>query len=841
MFFSNERNFSLADYLNNSLCDEIGDVNLKKNTYRSIYHLEGKYFTAVTDGTFASLYSYIIKYGVHPDDVQTFIELMDPEHMKERQEKSKTPNFRFAQFRYQLSNGSWRWVEQCILSGKENGLPDNVYRFYIFDIENQVQKEFGNSFVNDSFAEEERNALTGLLNEKHFFKKAQKIIDEQKEADEKICLLKLDIEHFKFFDEWYGREVGNDLLKKIGGVLSSHENENAIAGYLGQDDFCMVLRYDLEEINQIYEQVREKITSYGFAFGFNPAIGVVLTVPEEDVTYTFDKATIAASTAKKDSKTRIVLYNSDLRSKTDHEFKTISDFMKALQNDRIIFYLQPQCRISTKKIVGAEALTRWVGEDGNIIPPKEFIPALEKYGFITDLDKYIWEKVCIWLRKRLNEKKSVIPVSVNVSQVDIYNIDIVEFFNSLIKKYKLPPRLLKIEITESAFAENTDKITDIIAKLKESGFIVMMDDFGSGYSSLNMLANLKFDVIKLDSTFLRKGDDVKEYQKAINVLESVINMTKLVALPIVVEGVERKDQCDFLQNLGVRYIQGFYFYKPIPVEKLEKIIETGDAIDEKGFVVKLNEQFRMREFLDQNVYSDAMLNNVLGAVAIYGYKNNSVDIVRFNQQFYDSVHVDTFHDRLKGIEQFIPEFERYRLFKLLEEAKANKLQGSTGQLRFYRPDGTLMTYIMHFWYLGVHGDEDRFYGSANNITDYVKLQQQMNLIYKFASSSIVFCGIDGNGTHFDIAAHGLEEDLHLSKEQFSEELANGKFYTRIKTDDLKELKKIMDWAISRHNKYSCDITIKLDNGEYLDLIIQADPILDDPITGYSYVLAFRKK
>ena len=839
MFFSNERTLSLADWLNNSLCEEIGDINLEKDNFKSLYHLEGKYFTPITDGTYKSLYNFIIHHSVHPDDVKIFTELMDPAFLKERQENSKTPNFRFAQFRYRLSNGSWRWVEQCILSGRENGIPDNVYRFYVFDIENMLQKEYGNSLVNDSFIEEEKNALTGVYNERHFFSLAQSIVDNNR--DQRICLIKLDIQHFKFFDEWYGREKGNDLLKKIGAILRNHQKENTIAGYLGQDDFCMALPFNMEEIRQIYEEVRNEITSFGFSFGFNPGIGVVIATPDEDITYTFDKATIAASEAKKSSQNRIVVYSPELHTKTDNEFKVISAFMKALQNNQIVFYLQPQCRISTKKIVGAEALTRWIDNDGKVIPPLEFIPVLEKYGFITDLDKYIWDKVAQWLKSQVDKGANVVPVSVNVSQVDIYNIDIVEFFDELIKKYHISPKLLKIEITESSFAEDTDLVISIITALRERGFLVMMDDFGSGYSSLNMLSNINFDVIKLDSSFFKSSNNINEYRKTLNVLGSIINMTKLIAVPIIVEGIERQDQCEFLQNLGVRYIQGYYFYKPMPLEDYEKLMSNSDNVDNSGFVVKRNEQFRIREFLDKNIYSDAMLNNVIGPVAIYSYKNNSVDIVRFNQQFYESVGVEGFHDRLVGIEQFVPDFDRKNLFRLLEEAKKNSLQGSKGSLRFYRPEGSIMTYIMNFWYLGEQEGADRYYGSANNVTDYANLQQQMRLISKYASSSIAFYKrIDGKSV-FTLVAHGLESVLNMNKETLQKELSDESFYKRIDNDELMKIKQILDYSVARHEFYSFDFSAKLDDGNYVRLEMKADPILDDPISGYTYVVALRAK
>ena len=842
MFFSDTREISLKDYLDGSLCDEVGDINLEKDNFKSVYHFDGKYFVPVTDGTYTSLYHYIINNAVHPDDLETFKLLMDPEFMKERQESSKTPHFRFAQFRYKLNNGVWRWVEQCVLSGEENDLPDNVYRFYIFDIENMLQKEYGNTSISDTLVQEEKNSLTGLYNEKFFNVIAQKIVDD--ENNNNICLLKLDIEHFKLFDEWYGRDSGNKLLEKIGKILTEYQKENTVAGYLGQDDFCMVLPYNRNIVDEILEKVKAEITSFGFSFGFAPAIGIVIVNHEDDVTYAFDKATIAASIAKKDPKNRVVIYDPGLHTKTDLEFKTISKFMRALQNDRIIFYLQPQCRISTKNIVGAEVLTRWVDENGSIIPPIEFIPTLEKYGFITDLDKYIWEKACKWIRKRLDEGHKIVPISVNVSQVDIYNIDIVEFFESLIKKYNIPSHLLKIEITESAFAEDTELVTNIINRLRKKGYLIMMDDFGSGYSSLNMLSNISFDVVKLDSTFLKTSNDIQSYHKTINVLESIVNMAKLISVPIIVEGVERTDQVEFLESLGVRYIQGYYFYKPMPVEEYEKITDDENNLDFRGYVMKANEQFRTRELLDQSIYSDAMLNTVLGPVAIYSKKGKHVDIIRFNQQFYEAVGVPDFAERLVNIEQFVPEFDRKKFLEMFDDAKQNHLQGATCVTRFGTITGNLLTFFLRVFYLGEQDGASRFYGSASNITNLATLQQQMRLIAKYASSSIAFFKIvkdDYIGLHFTVVAHGLENSLCMDKQQFEDELNNGRLYRRVDQKKLKHIQKLIFGAVKKKEPYRFSFELKRDDGEMVEIYVKGDPILDDPITGYNYIVSFSAK
>ena len=168
-------------------------------------------------------------------------------------------------------------------------------------------------------------------------------------------------------------------------------------------------------------------------------------------------------------------------------------------------------------------------------------------------------------------------MSINVSRVDIYNFDIVKYLIDLTDKYDLPHRLIKVEITESAYAETAKFIEDIVLRLRKEGFAVLMDDFGSGYSSLNMLSTIKLDAIKLDSEFLRlEGAD---YERGIRIIESVVNMAKVMALPIIVEGVETKQQCEFLMELGCRYVQGYYFFKPLPREEFEKVIKQKDMID----------------------------------------------------------------------------------------------------------------------------------------------------------------------------------------------------------------------------------------------------------------------
>ena len=240
-----------------------------------------------------------------------------------------------------------------------------------------------------------------------------------------------------------------------------------------------------------------------------------------------------------------------------------------------------------------------------------------------------------------------------------------------------------------------------------------------------------------------------------------------------------------------------------------------------------------------------MLNNVLGPVAIYALKGNHVDIVRFNQQFFETVDDTDFHGRLTNIENFLPQIDRPVFFRLLNQAAANRLEGSTGIVHFYKVDGTLTTYLMRLYYLGEFEGGKRFYGSATNISEFTKLQNQMKLIAQYSSDSIVFLNLvkeenDLFKMKCTVAVHGLEDKLHLNAQQFEEELNNGRFYERIDPKHMVEIKRIVNAAIAKRDVYVFGFDLTLDDGSICSFIAKGDPV-DDPITGCTYIVNFRVK
>ena len=827
---SSNRDFSINDFLSNSSYDEMAEIDLVKDELKMIYSVDGKYYAPLFDGTYSSLFDFTIHNIVHPDDVVTYKELMDPKTLLKKLHESSIPNFMWAELRYKMNDGSYRWVEQFVLCGAENDVRDDVVRFYITDIHNKKMREQGVTSGDGKIQVQERDSLTRLYLEKYFFHYATEKVKSN--PNKNWCFISIDIEHFRLFDEWYGRTAGDYLIAHIGIIINEIEEKyDGIGGFFGQDDFAILMPYDEVVINKIFEDIRSFTISFGSSVGFMPAFGVCLIDDDSNIMEMYNHASVACFYAKSDIKKRIYLYDANMHSKSEQEYYILINFIESLKNNEVSFHLQPQYRISSKKIVGAESLARWTYK-GEQISPAIFVPVLEKYGFVTDLDKYIWEEVCKFQKKWIDSGNKAVPISVNVSQVDIFTIDVPAYFNKLVRKYRLTHNLIKIEITESAYAEESNVVREVVKRLRSLGFIVIMDDFGSGYSSLNMLSNINLDVIKLDARFLNLDDN---QARGVQILESIINMTKIIGVPIVVEGVETKEQCDFLEGLGCRYVQGYFFSKPMPVEEFETLIKDKDIIDDRGFVVKLNQQLSIREFLDKNIYSDSMLNNIIGAVAFYSWHGEDVDIIRFNQQFYESVNVPDFHEKLSSIQKLLPVEDVPKIYKVLQDAITNHLNGAKEILRFIRVDGTYSWYMIHFYYLGNQGEEKRFYGSASNITDYSELQIEANLISKFSSDSIILLRIINDSWQYKVVSHGLEKEIGLTKSAFEKELNSGEIFSRLDPQEFLTFKEFAIASYKEKEGFVYNLKLRNNDGKLIDLRIRADSV-DDDVSKVSYII-----
>ena len=424
-------------------------------------------------------------------------------------------------------------------------------------------------------------------------------------------MVAIDIEHFRLFNKLYGRETGDELILYIQNCLKEIAGEHdGVEGYLGADNFGIFIPDSHEIIKQIQEQIIKGIHKWNNTVGFYPVIGIYsINTDTDSPEIMYDRATLALSNAFEGQPDHICHYTQEMESRLEKEVELLSEIQEALENNEFTFFAQPQCNIATHQIVGAEALVRWVKPDGTMVSPGAFIPVLEKNGMIDRLDRYVWDKVCAWIRSWIDRGFQPVPISINVSRVDIFSMDVPAYIFSLLEKYQLSEHYVKVEITESAYTESDERITNTVNILRGKGFKVMMDDFGCGYSSLNMLKNIPVDVLKLDMRFLDISET--EEEKGMNILESVVNMARLLRLPIIVEGVETEKQEQFVQSLGCRYIQGFYFYKPLPVKQFEELLSDERQLDFHDLFYKQVEPLHIREFMDTNFITDSILNNVL--------------------------------------------------------------------------------------------------------------------------------------------------------------------------------------------------------------------------------------
>lgn len=416
--------------------------------------------------------------------------------------------------------------------------------------------------------------LTGLYRPSEFMRRANAFLATVR--DGAWCIATVDMGHMRLFNEWHGQAEGDRVLADVGTVLKDIENAGlGVAGYWGQDDFCILAPFEHDAIHRINARVREAVAKHDDGVGFWPSMGVYPIDHREQITIDAQaKAMYANRRAKNDFKDRIAVFSPEEYRHEVAFHHTLTEFQYALSNERITYYLQPQVNMETGEIIGAEALTRWIDKDGSLIPPNSFIPALEESGFVVTLDKYVWQGVAIWLRMRLDQGLRVVPISLNVSRVDILACDVAEHMSSLAAQYNLPPKLMRIEITETAYTGESEAVDRLTAELHNRGFSTYMDDFGTGQSTLAMLKNVNVDVIKLDRTFVPDG---KTDERSAQIVSSMLGMAQSLKLPVVVEGIETNEQATLLRQMGARYAQGFLYYRPMPAADFEALLDGMEA------------------------------------------------------------------------------------------------------------------------------------------------------------------------------------------------------------------------------------------------------------------------
>ena len=434
--------------------------------------------------------------------------------------------------------------------------------FIIYDRTEEINKMREERFLAT------HDSLTGVYNKDYFCKMVSRYIGSH--PDEELLIVCSNIKDFKMINDLFGSDAGDMILKSCADIIRSKETKAIVYGRLNNDNFAVLVRkseFNEEQFMQRMQDVSSSVTGNGASYPLINYIGIYEIIDHTiPVSVMCDRAKLSISKIKGNYHKRITHYNETLRDNIRYESELVSDLKDAIAQKQLKMYLQPQVS-SDGGMLGAEALIRWEHPKKGIISPGQFIPVFERNGLISDVDKYIWETACQKLHEWKDEGRDNLYISVNISPRDFYFLNIHEVFTDLAGKYDIDPKNLKLEITETAVIMDFNRQMELISKLRDYGFAVEMDDFGSGNSSLNMLKDIYVDVLKIDMVFLQKAQDEDRSRK---ILQMIISLSKQLGMPVITEGVETAEQVDFLNKMGCDIFQGYYFAKPMPVEQFEE-------------------------------------------------------------------------------------------------------------------------------------------------------------------------------------------------------------------------------------------------------------------------------
>ena len=528
----------------------------------------------------------------------------------------------------------------------------------------------------------EYDEVSGLFSKRAFYIHAKKQLEGAVPGSH--VLMRCDIDRFKAFNDLFGTLMGDRLLKDLGDFLKDSSPEEVLHCRLQADHFVSLWPKEVFHAEKLTEELNGWFGRYPLDFNFSFCMGIyVIDDPGIDIALMCDRALLAMGTIKGIYNERFAYYDEALRERLMLEQQIVSEMSQALTEGQFQIYYQPLYSYASKKLVGAEALVRWNHPQKGIISPASFIPIFEKNGFITSLDQHVWEQTCIQIKKWC-EQGWELPVSVNISRIDVETQDLYDCMQKLTKKYQISPKLLRLEITESAYMGNPAKLIEMVKKLQSKRFTVEMDDFGSGYSSLNILKDVPVDMLKLDLKFLGGGDKPRGGK----ILSSVIRMARWLDIPIIAEGVESKNQADFLLSLGCEYMQGYYFARPMPAAQFETYLKEGVyqeiACRESEFT-----KVTLNEFWNPDSELSYLFNNFTGGAAILEYTSGKAEILFSNDEYLKTLQVTREEYEPYGnnlLDRFFEE-DRLRFIRMLEDGI--KTGGAQAEI-VTKPSGKLL-------------------------------------------------------------------------------------------------------------------------------------------------------
>ena len=514
--------------------------------------------------------------------------------------------------------------------------------------------------------------LTELYNHDSFVETAHKFLKKYPEG--KFVLGIWDVRHFKMINSSFGVAVGDMVLQRIGEIIKVLVKDKGIASRLIGDKFAFCLPEDMITEKWLRDNAEIIMVNGQGAYKFESQFGLChLLYNGESIHVFLDRCMIALRSNSEASGDAFAWYTPEMAEKLKEEQELLREADVAFEKGQFVPYLQPVYSVASGKIIAAEALARWIHPQKGIIPPDKFIPLFERHGMIFRLDLCIWNQVGAMLAEQREMGEHCVPISINVSRVDFLNPFLVEELDRIIKRYNLRPSQLRIEVTESSYAEEPQKIIKLVTVLREKGFGILLDDFGSGYSSLNVLKDIPVDILKIDMKFM---DEFEKAERAGNIVANIVRMAHEIDLKVVAEGVETEGQARFLREMGCEYIQGYFYAKPQTQKAFLELLQSGKrhclsyATNES-----MGEDFKKSAFINDTSKEDGIIfRHYMGASAFYKIAEGRFRLLRGNEEYYHLNNCDDVASEEGPVDILaaLPETEKIKALEICKKSRENK-------------------------------------------------------------------------------------------------------------------------------------------------------------------------
>ena len=558
--------------------------------------------------------------------------------------------------------------------------------------------------------------MTGMLSAAGFHSEGMMFMHTHPEKQYIICTL--NINGIKTINDLYNFGVGSQVISYIAHTLEKMFRSCGIIARLGGNNFVLCFEKTEENLKKLFAIPYFDCSRFGVNMPVTARFGLCEAAGDGDLRRITNYASLAMEKNTVKARNSFKWYDDKMREIIMIESSITSQMNAAMDNHEFVMYLQPQYNHSSGKLVGAETLCRWIKPDGSIISPGVFIPIFEKNGFIKKLDVFMWESAFRQIKLWVDSGIEPVPISVNISRMSLVDDEIIQVIGGLKEKYPIDPALLHFEITESAYMDDQQSLIERITKIREMGFMIAMDDFGSGYSSLNTLKDIPIDILKLDMGFLRGN---KNTQKGNSIIGSVIRMAHSLGLLTVAEGVETIDQADMLQSLGCDIIQGYLYARPMPVSNYNDVLAKSESC-----IVNLESSEKnidISKFFDSSSAETKMFEQYVGAAAVFEYHKGGLSVIRVNEEFinvlgYSGVSPVEFS---RTFDSRVLNFERENIRNAVKRAMCGE-KGAVCVFSYLRPDDKKVILRVKIWHIGVNSDRPILYVIADDVTDVIGYQ-----------------------------------------------------------------------------------------------------------------------